>query len=65
MGVLRQCGKNEEVDITTPVIIAWHNNKSRMVGDFRALNTYTEMPRIEHSLTNLAKAKYITSMDVL
>ena len=70
MKVLRKCEKNEEVNVTTPVIIAWHNGKSRMVGDFRALNTYTEpvrypMPRIEQSLTNLANAKYITSMDVL
>ncbi|MBW0553332.1 hypothetical protein O181_093047 [Austropuccinia psidii MF-1] len=41
LGVLRKVGHNEEVEVTTPVIIAWHNDKSRMVGDFRALNTYT------------------------
>ncbi|MBW0543911.1 hypothetical protein O181_083626, partial [Austropuccinia psidii MF-1] len=41
LGVLRKLGHNEEVEVTTPVIIAWHNDKSRMVGDFRALNTYT------------------------
>jgi len=68
--VLRKVGRNEDVNITTPVIIAWHNGKSRMVGDFRPLNTYTEperypMPRIDESLTNLHKAKYITTMDVL
>ncbi|MBW0514186.1 hypothetical protein O181_053901 [Austropuccinia psidii MF-1] len=37
--VLRKVGHNEEVEVTTPVIIAWNNYKSRMVGDFRALNT--------------------------
>ncbi|MBW0494523.1 hypothetical protein O181_034238 [Austropuccinia psidii MF-1] len=41
LGVLMKVGHNERVDLTTPVIMAWHNGKSRMVGDFRALNTYT------------------------
>ncbi|KAI7959400.1 hypothetical protein MJO28_003191 [Puccinia striiformis f. sp. tritici] len=66
--VLRKVGHNEQVEVTTPVIIAWHNEKSRMVGDFRALNDYTRpdfypIPRIDHSLHNLSKAKYITTMD--
>ncbi|MBW0506107.1 hypothetical protein O181_045822 [Austropuccinia psidii MF-1] len=39
LGVLRKGGHNEEVEVNTPVIITWHNDKSRMVGDFRALNT--------------------------
>ena len=30
--VLRKVGHNEQVDITTPVIVAWHNDKSGMVG---------------------------------
>ncbi|MBW0507908.1 hypothetical protein O181_047623 [Austropuccinia psidii MF-1] len=56
LGVLRKVGHNEEVEVTTPVIINWHNDKSRMVGDFRALNTYTipdryPIPRIHESLT--------------
>ncbi|MBW0517179.1 hypothetical protein O181_056894 [Austropuccinia psidii MF-1] len=41
LGVLRRVGHNSEVELTTPVIIAWNKNKSRMVGDFTALNTYT------------------------
>ena len=70
MGVLRKVGANENVEVTTPVIIAWHNNKSRMVGDFRALNTYTipdryPMPKISEALTQLQDAKYISCMDVL
>ncbi|MBW0511696.1 hypothetical protein O181_051411 [Austropuccinia psidii MF-1] len=70
LGVLRKVGHNEEVEVTTPVIIALHNDKSRMVGDFRALNTYTvpdryPIPRIHETLTQLSKAKYITSMDAL
>ncbi|MBW0578171.1 hypothetical protein O181_117886 [Austropuccinia psidii MF-1] len=41
-----------------------------MVGDFRELNTYTvpdryPIPRIQETLTQLSKAKYITSMDAL
>ncbi|MBW0565163.1 hypothetical protein O181_104878 [Austropuccinia psidii MF-1] len=39
LGLIRKFGHNEEVEITTPVIVSWHNGKSRMVGDFRALNT--------------------------
>ncbi|MBW0564949.1 hypothetical protein O181_104664 [Austropuccinia psidii MF-1] len=27
LGVLRKVGHNEEVEVTTPVIIPWHNNK--------------------------------------
>jgi hypothetical protein len=70
LNVLRKIGHNEEVEITTPVIIAWHNDKSRMGGDFIALNNYTvpdryPIPRIAETLTNIAKAKYITSMDAL
>lgn len=70
LNVLRKIGHNEEVEITTPVIIAWHNNKSRMVGDFRALKNYTvpdryPIPRIAEALTNIAQANFITSMDAL
>jgi hypothetical protein len=70
LNALRKVGHNEVVEITTPVIIAWHNDRSRMVGSFRALNTYTAadrypIPKISETLTNLAKAKFLTSMDVL
>ncbi|MBW0524706.1 hypothetical protein O181_064421 [Austropuccinia psidii MF-1] len=39
LGVLRKVGHNEEIEVKTPVIISWNNDKSRMVGDFRGLNT--------------------------
>ncbi|MBW0566648.1 hypothetical protein O181_106363 [Austropuccinia psidii MF-1] len=70
LGVLRRVGHNKEVEVTKPVIIAWHNDESRMVEDFRALNTYTApdrypICRIQETLTQLSKAKYITSMDAL
>ncbi|MBW0543707.1 hypothetical protein O181_083422 [Austropuccinia psidii MF-1] len=68
LGVLRKVGHNEQVEVTTPVIITWHNGKIRMVGDFRALNTYTipdryPIPRSHETLTQLSQAKFITAMD--
>ncbi|MBW0541458.1 hypothetical protein O181_081173 [Austropuccinia psidii MF-1] len=70
LGVLRKVGHKEEVEVTTPVIITWHNDMSRMVGDFRALNTYTipdrySIPRSQETLTQLSKAIFITSMYAL
>ncbi|MBW0532067.1 hypothetical protein O181_071782 [Austropuccinia psidii MF-1] len=70
LGVARKVGHNEKVEITTPVIVAWHNGKSRMVGDFRALNTYTVTERypilnIQIALTQISQAVYISTMDVL
>ncbi|MBW0579919.1 hypothetical protein O181_119634 [Austropuccinia psidii MF-1] len=68
LGVLRKVGHNEQVEVTTPVIISWHNGKSKMVGDLRALSTYTvpdsyPIPRIHETLTQLSQAKLITAMD--
>ncbi|MBW0564617.1 hypothetical protein O181_104332 [Austropuccinia psidii MF-1] len=70
LGVLRKVGHNEQVEVTTPVIITWHNGKSRMVEAFRALNTYTipdryPIPRIQETLTKLSQARFITAMDAL
>ncbi|MBW0558129.1 hypothetical protein O181_097844 [Austropuccinia psidii MF-1] len=70
MDVIRKIGHNEIVEITTPVLITWHDGKSRMCGDFRALNNYTKdyrypMPRICHALDKPEKAKYITKMDCM
>ncbi|MBW0487472.1 hypothetical protein O181_027187 [Austropuccinia psidii MF-1] len=60
MDVIRKIGHNEIVKITTPVLITWNNGKSRLCGDFRALNNYTKaerypIPRITHSLDKLKK----------
>ncbi|MBW0531811.1 hypothetical protein O181_071526 [Austropuccinia psidii MF-1] len=70
LGVLRKVGQNEEVEVTMPVIIIWNNYESSMVGYLRALNTYIipdryPIPRIHETLTQLSKAKFITSMDSL
>ncbi|MBW0521849.1 hypothetical protein O181_061564 [Austropuccinia psidii MF-1] len=70
MDVLRNIGHNEIVEITTPVLITWNDGKSRLCGEFRALNNYTKadrypIPRIPHALDKLTKAKYITKMDCM
>ncbi|MBW0555160.1 hypothetical protein O181_094875 [Austropuccinia psidii MF-1] len=70
MDVIRNIEHNELVEITTPVLITWHDGKSRLCGDFRALNKYTNadrypIPRIPHALNKLAKANYITKMDCM
>ncbi|MBW0521765.1 hypothetical protein O181_061480 [Austropuccinia psidii MF-1] len=70
LGVLKNVRHNEELEVTTPLIITWYNDKSRMVRYFRALNTYTipdryPIPRIHETLSQLFKAKFITYMDAL
>ncbi|MBW0482130.1 hypothetical protein O181_021845 [Austropuccinia psidii MF-1] len=70
LGVIRKVGHNEEVEITTPVIVTWNNGKSRMVGDFGALNTYTvpsryPIPKIPIALTQIFQAVYLSTMDAL
>ncbi|MBW0487683.1 hypothetical protein O181_027398 [Austropuccinia psidii MF-1] len=70
MNAIRKIGHNEIVEIATPVLITWHDEKSRFFGDFRALNNYTKadrypIPRIPHSLEKLAKTKYITKIDCM
>ncbi|MBW0517302.1 hypothetical protein O181_057017 [Austropuccinia psidii MF-1] len=52
LDLLRKVGHNEEVEVTTPVIISCHNDESEVVGDVRELNTYTvpdryPIPRIQ------------------
>ncbi|MBW0512647.1 hypothetical protein O181_052362 [Austropuccinia psidii MF-1] len=68
--VIRKIGHNEIVEITTPVLITWHDGKSRLCGNFGALDNYTKadrnpIPRITHSLDKLEKSKYITKMDCM
>ncbi|MBW0498022.1 hypothetical protein O181_037737 [Austropuccinia psidii MF-1] len=45
MDVIRKIGYNEIVEITTPVLITWNNGKSRLCGEFRALNNYRKSDR--------------------
>ncbi|MBW0573588.1 hypothetical protein O181_113303, partial [Austropuccinia psidii MF-1] len=70
LGVLRKVGHNEQVEVTKTVIITWHNGKSRILGDFRALSTYTipdryPIPKNHETLKQLSKAKFNTAMDAL
>ncbi|MBW0483542.1 hypothetical protein O181_023257 [Austropuccinia psidii MF-1] len=67
---IRNIGHNEIVEITTPFLITWNDGKSRLCGDFRALNNYTKadrypIPSIPHALEKLSKAKYTTKMDCM
>ncbi|MBW0521130.1 hypothetical protein O181_060845 [Austropuccinia psidii MF-1] len=60
MDVIRKIEQNEIVEITTPVLITCNDGKSRLCGDFRALNNYTKadrypIPRIPHALENWKK----------
>ncbi|MBW0586859.1 hypothetical protein O181_126574 [Austropuccinia psidii MF-1] len=59
LGVIRKVGHNEEVEIPTPAIVAWNNGKSRMVGDFRALNTYTVPDRYPNQKSKLPLPGYL------
>ncbi|MBW0480145.1 hypothetical protein O181_019860 [Austropuccinia psidii MF-1] len=68
MDVIRNIGHRKILEIATPVLITWHDGKSRLCGNFRALNNYTKadrypIPRIPHDLNKLAKGKYITKRD--
>ncbi|MBW0538934.1 hypothetical protein O181_078649 [Austropuccinia psidii MF-1] len=70
MYAIRKIGHNEIVEITTPVLITWHDGKYRLYGDFRPLTNYTKadrnpIPRIPHALEKLAKAKCTTKMDFM
>ncbi|MBW0465679.1 hypothetical protein O181_005394 [Austropuccinia psidii MF-1] len=70
MDFIRKIGHNEIVELTTPVLINWHDGKSRLCGDFNALNNYTKadrypIPSIPHALDKLANAKYITKIDCM
>ncbi|MBW0486718.1 hypothetical protein O181_026433 [Austropuccinia psidii MF-1] len=70
MDVIRKIGHNEVVGITNPVLITWHDDKSRLCGDLIALNNYTKadrypIPRIPNALDKLAKSRYITKMDFM
>ncbi|MBW0542982.1 hypothetical protein O181_082697 [Austropuccinia psidii MF-1] len=70
MDFIRKIGNNEIVGANPPGLISWHDGKSRLCGDFRALNNDTKadrypIPRIPHALENLEKGKNITKMDCM
>ncbi|MBW0478291.1 hypothetical protein O181_018006 [Austropuccinia psidii MF-1] len=59
---IRKIGHNEIWELTTTVLITWHDGKSRLCGYCIALNNYTKadsypIPRIPHSIEKLEKAK--------
>ncbi|MBW0478090.1 hypothetical protein O181_017805 [Austropuccinia psidii MF-1] len=67
LAVFKKLGHNEQVEVTTPVILTHQNGKSRMIGDFRSFNTCTiperyPIPRINATLTQLSQARFITSI---
>ncbi|MBW0462924.1 hypothetical protein O181_002639 [Austropuccinia psidii MF-1] len=61
LGVIRNIGHDEDVEITPPVIVAWPNGQYRRVGDFRALKPYTvpdmyPIHKIKIALTQIFQA---------
>ncbi|MBW0464410.1 hypothetical protein O181_004125 [Austropuccinia psidii MF-1] len=61
--VIRNVGHNEQVERNKPVIVAWHNGNSRMVGNFSPLNTYTvpdryPIPKIQIAPTHIPSSVY-------
>ena len=68
--IIRKVPEGEPVEITTPVIVTWHNEKARLVGDFRALNNYViadryPLPRIDTSIRKLRGAMFLTAIDIM
>ncbi|MBW0546390.1 hypothetical protein O181_086105 [Austropuccinia psidii MF-1] len=45
MDFIRKIAHNQIVEIITPVFIIWNDGKSRLCGDFGALNNYTKADR--------------------
>ncbi|MBW0524102.1 hypothetical protein O181_063817 [Austropuccinia psidii MF-1] len=70
LGVISKAGHNEELEIPTPVIVAWHNGKSRIAGEFSSLNTYTvpdryPIQKIQFAIIQISQAVYISTIDSL
>ncbi|MBW0486520.1 hypothetical protein O181_026235 [Austropuccinia psidii MF-1] len=66
--LIRKIGQNEIVEVTTPFLISWHDDKSRLCANFRALRNYTKadrysIPRIPNALGKMENTHYITKMD--
>ncbi|MBW0562135.1 hypothetical protein O181_101850 [Austropuccinia psidii MF-1] len=57
--VIRKVGNNEEVEINKPVIVAWHNGKYRMVGDFRAIKLTLFQTGTKNQKSKLPLPKYL------
>lgn len=70
LGVLRKAAEEGEVFITTSVGIGFHDGKSILCGDFRALNTYNvpeiyPLPQINQALNKLRRDVFITKLYVM
>ncbi|MBW0535379.1 hypothetical protein O181_075094 [Austropuccinia psidii MF-1] len=58
LGALKKVDPKQQLEVTKPVIITWHNGKSRIVGNFRALSSYTipnryPIPGMNETLTQV------------
>ncbi|MBW0547551.1 hypothetical protein O181_087266 [Austropuccinia psidii MF-1] len=70
MVIRTKIGENDILEVTTPILIAWNDGKSRLCGDFIAQKNFTKayrypIPRISHELENSSKAKFINNMDFM
>ncbi|MBW0484484.1 hypothetical protein O181_024199 [Austropuccinia psidii MF-1] len=70
MDFIRKIGHNETVEVTTHLLITFHDGNFILCGDYRALRNNNEadiypIPSIPHALEKLEIAKYITKMDCM
>ncbi|MBW0488488.1 hypothetical protein O181_028203 [Austropuccinia psidii MF-1] len=64
VSIIRKAGIHEEVEINTPVIVAWNNGKCTMVKDFRNFKTYNvpdrySIPKIQIALIHISHVVYV------
>ncbi|MBW0585500.1 hypothetical protein O181_125215 [Austropuccinia psidii MF-1] len=63
-------GHKEIVEIRNPVLITWHDGKSRLCGYLTTLNNYKKadrypIERIFNALEKLPKGKHVTKLDCM
>ena len=68
LGIVEKVKTVPKGAVISPVLISYEEDKARLCADLRKLNSHTvththPIPRIDHILSNLAKAKRIATLD--